>query len=52
MKSIGILSYLVETDIDGKGKDTLLVEKGLLLMETCNAHLNKRLGVNNRYYSG
>jgi hypothetical protein len=32
MKSIGILSYLVETDIDGKGK-------GLLLVETCNAPL-------------
>jgi hypothetical protein len=26
MKSIGILSHLVETDIDRKGKDTLLVE--------------------------
>jgi hypothetical protein len=32
IKSIGILSYLVETDIGGKGKDTLLVE-------TCYAHL-------------
>jgi hypothetical protein len=45
MKSIGILSYLMETDIGGKGKDTLLVEtdiggkgKGLLLVETCYAH--------------
>jgi hypothetical protein len=28
MKSIGILSHLVETDIGGKGKDTLLVKKG------------------------
>jgi hypothetical protein len=28
MKSIGILFYLVETDISGKGKDTLLVEQG------------------------
>jgi hypothetical protein len=44
MKSTGILSYLVETDIGGKGKDTLLVEtgiggkgKGLLLVETCYA---------------
>jgi hypothetical protein len=30
MKSIGILSHLVETDIGGKGK-------GLLLVETCYA---------------
>jgi hypothetical protein len=44
MKSIGILSYLVETNISGKGKDTLLVEtgiggkgKGLLLVEMCYA---------------
>jgi hypothetical protein len=42
MKSISILSYLVETDNGGKGKDTLLVETGiggkgkdLLLVETC-----------------
>jgi hypothetical protein len=29
MKSIGILSHLVETDIGEKGKDTLLVETGI-----------------------
>jgi hypothetical protein len=28
-KSIDILSYLVETDIGGKGKDTLLVETSI-----------------------
>jgi hypothetical protein len=31
MKNIGILFYLVETDIGGKGK-------GLLLVESCYAH--------------
>jgi hypothetical protein len=47
MKSIGILSHLVETDIGGKGKDTLLVETGiggkgksLLLVEKCYALSN------------
>jgi hypothetical protein len=41
MKSIGILSYLVKTDLGGKRKDTLLVETGIgekgkdtLLVET------------------
>jgi hypothetical protein len=45
MKSIGILSYLVETDIGEKGKDTLLKETGiggkgksLLLVKKCYAH--------------
>jgi hypothetical protein len=33
IKSIGILSHLVETDIGGKGKDPLLVE-------TCYAPVN------------
>jgi hypothetical protein len=36
MKSIGILSYLVETDIGGKGK-------GLLLVETCYAQNKVKL---------